>query len=88
MKTRYGLSPLEYQQLMEKADYKCQICSTRLSSTSDKCIDHDHNTGKVRGVLCIRCNTALGTFGDSVEGLMKAVKYLEQSFISPTPIDE
>lgn len=52
----YGLTELEFQQLVEACGGKCQICKkkTRL------CIDHDHDTGQVRGLLCHRCNSCLG----------------------------
>jgi hypothetical protein len=40
------------------------------------CIDHDHDTGIVRGILCRQCNGALGKLGDSVESLMRAVEYV------------
>ena len=43
------------------------------------CLDHDHKTGKFRGWVCDRCNTGLGKLGDSVEGLRKAVAYLERA---------
>lgn len=40
-------------------------------------VDHDHSTGAVRGILCNACNRALGTFGDTVEGLERALGYLK-----------
>lgn len=43
------------------------------------CVDHDHETGKVRGVLCRGCNGALGKFGDTVAGVRRALAYLERA---------
>ena len=43
------------------------------------CIDHNHKTGRFRGWLCNRCNTAFGTFGDTVAGLRRAIKYLQNN---------
>lgn len=42
------------------------------------CLDHDHDTGKIRGFLCHHCNRALGAFGDNLEGVMRIVAYLQQ----------
>jgi hypothetical protein len=53
---------------------KCAICSHALIKANT---DHDHKTGEVRGLLCARCNRALGRFGDSLELLRSAVAYLE-----------
>jgi len=54
--------------------HSCQICG----KTDQLAIDHDHLTGKVRGRLCVGCNTGLGKLGDSVEGLQKAIDYLNK----------
>lgn len=58
----------------KKRSTSCDLCgvdSTRLN------LDHDHASMKFRGWLCISCNTGLGKFGDSVEGLLLALRYLE-----------
>lgn len=60
---------------------KCEICESPFKNKTDKHIDHCHETSIVRGVLCHRCNTALGIFGDNKEGLEKAYKYLCQNRI-------
>ena len=60
----------------------CQICKVDLTKfkrgDTVQCIDHDHKTGRIRGVLCGRCNKGLGHFKDSLEILREAIKYLEQ----------
>jgi protein-arginine kinase activator protein McsA len=55
----------------------CHICNIKLSNTI-VCIDHDHKTGQVRGILCTGCNTAIGKLGDSISGLKRAVNYLKK----------
>lgn len=67
---KYGLSKDEYDELMHGAS--CGICG----KLDDLCIDHDHNTGEIRGVLCRQCNQGIGLLGDSYEGLIKAMEYL------------
>lgn len=49
-------------------------------------IDHDHKTGKIRGVLCFPCNKALGFMEDDIERLKNAIKYLGLSKLSPTQV--
>ena len=70
------ISEEEYTTLMEKSQEGCEVCSRPLDKI---CIDHCHTTGKVRGVLCNNCNTALGLVGDNVATLTKLIQYLEQS---------
>lgn len=54
----------------------CQLCGRDFSNTQ-LCIDHDHNTGYVRGIICKACNSGLGLLGDSIEGIQKALDYLK-----------
>jgi hypothetical protein len=74
---RYNLSHEEYMQLHQLQGGKCRICGKpevnlgRLLS-----VDHNHKTGKVRGLLCFKCNTAIGLLLDSKSLLEKALRYL------------
>ncbi len=54
----------------------CQVCGVHMDK---KCIDHDHKTEKIRGVLCNNCNTALGLFDDNIKIMKDAIQYLEQA---------
>lgn len=60
------------------ADNVCECCGL-MQYGAALALDHDHPTDKFRGWLCSRCNRAMGLFGDSIEGLMKAVHYLERA---------
>lgn len=71
---KYGLTSEEYHGLVAQSGGKCSICK---ESFEKPYIDHDHATGRVRGVLCFHCNTVLGHAKDSVEVLRNAVRYLE-----------
>lgn len=70
----YGLSPDEYQRLIVEQGGRCSICGDTMRKIH---VDHDHDTGRVRGLLCPSCNTGLGHFNDSLEMLSKAFNYLK-----------
>lgn len=73
--TKHGLEHWEFRDLVERQAGRCAICGKTPTATSLH-IDHDHATGRVRGLLCISCNTGLGKLGDSEEALMRAIDYL------------
>lgn len=74
IKKYYGLSWNEYEKLLERFNNKCGICGG--IDPISLSVDHDHKTGKVRGLLCNNCNNGLGRFKDSPELLAKAIEYL------------
>ena len=90
LKYRYGITVNEYENLLKIQGGCCSICKTKNPSHKRKasnyfCVDHCHSTGKVRGLLCSTCNTALGLLEDSKDNLLEAVNYLnrfEESLLS------
>lgn len=72
--SRYDLTPTEYESLLTAQDGGCAICGGQEKLV----IDHDHATGKVRGLLCSQHNTGLGMFQDNPERLLKAINYLQR----------
>jgi hypothetical protein len=85
MKSKYGISLAKYNEMLELQDGVCKICKkeeTAKSRNSSKsrglAIDHCHETGQVRGLLCTKCNTALGGFKDDPNLLKKAIEYLNE----------
>lgn len=77
LKNKYGISIAIYEAMVLRQHGQCAICQTvprrrRLS------IDHDHSTGKIRGLLCHECNTGLGFFRDSPWILEKAKQYVSK----------
>lgn len=67
-----------YDKLFVVQKGKCAICKAHQSKIKKKlCVDHDHTTGKVRGLLCGKCNTGLGFFKDRIENLSGAILYLK-----------
>lgn len=73
LKNKYNITEEDYIVLRAKQNNACAICNIQTKLH----VDHDHETGQIRGLLCLKCNTALGTFGDSVEGLEVAINYLK-----------
>lgn len=71
----YGLTPEEWANLVAAQSGRCAICGTSMS-VRPLVVDHNHATGKVRGLLCRKCNSGLGMFDDEIATLAKAVKYL------------
>lgn len=76
IKHLYNLTLDEYEDLLLRYENKCGICKKKISD-ENVCIDHCHNTGKVRGVLCSNCNTGIGMFEDNVSFLLNAIEYLK-----------
>ena len=73
LKTRYGLTFDEFERLVAEQGAACAVCHTETSLA----VDHDHATGKVRGLLCRSCNSMLGQGGDSAERLRAGANYLD-----------
>ena len=75
---RHGISEEDFWSMYENQDGSCVICDKAIQA-EDSAIDHNHQTGEVRGILCKSCNRGLGLLGDSVENLKRAVEYLKEN---------
>jgi hypothetical protein len=76
----YRLTREQWQDIFNKQNGRCAICGKsqdELGYTLQ--VDYDHVIGKVRGLLCKRCNLGIGMFGEDVENINKAIRYLEKS---------
>lgn len=73
---KYGLTVEQYEQMLIEQTHRCALCGEE-SNGRPWHVDHCHDTGKVRGVLCDRCNRGLGQFREDAALLRKAVAYLE-----------
>ena len=73
---KYGLTPEAFAVLLEVQSGSCAICRAELLKGRGTHVDHDHVTGRVRGLLCNPCNLGLGVFRDSREYLAAAIDYL------------
>lgn len=72
---KYGLSHKDWEGLWYAQDGRCAICDKFFTKMRDICVDHNHETGKVRGLLCSQCNIGLGYVEDS-EFRAEAIEYL------------
>ena len=75
-KGRYGLNKADIKIMLDKQNEECAICYSKL--TMSFCVDHNHKTNKVRGLLCTNCNTGLGMFKDSINLLKNAREYMRK----------
>ena len=79
---QYGLTEEQYQELFDGQGGVCAVCGIATKDTpsrdEDLTVDHDHLTGKVRGLTCRSCNRGIGLLGDTIEGLEAALAYLRK----------
>lgn len=76
LRRTFGLSLEAYEELLRAQCGRCRVCGRLPRTGSSLHVDHDHETGEVRGLLCFRCNGGLGQFGEDAERLALAVDYL------------
>jgi len=74
LKNTYGMSEDDRDNLINKQEGRCAICK----KFAELVIDHDHSTQKVRGMLCRKCNLAIGHFEDDITYMASAIKYLSR----------
>lgn len=89
VRRNHGIEPEEYDGLIAAQDGRCAICRrlpggrangrAREGHPPSLHVDHDHRTGRIRGLLCSNCNTMLGLAGDDVVVLAAAIEYLKRS---------
>lgn len=80
---KFGVTRLQYAEMFHRQNGVCAICfqaetATRKGNVKALAVDHDHKTGRVRGLLCSDCNTGIGKLKDNPEVLRNAADYLEQ----------
>jgi transcription initiation factor IIE alpha subunit len=73
----YGLTHGEVEAMLASQGGRCSICECRIDLSA--AIDHDHDTGQVRGLLCPKCNTALGLLDDNPERMERAASYIRRN---------
>ena len=78
--TKFGITYIDFCEMEEAQNHVCAICGEFETHRRGQrlCVDHNHETGIVRGLLCHHCNTGLGLLGDSTQTLQNAINYLEK----------
>jgi Autographiviridae endonuclease VII len=78
MEILYGINKNQYNELLERQLNCCAICGKNKDEFRYALsVDHNHETGKIRGLLCLNCNTGIGKFEDKIELVEKALNYLK-----------
>lgn len=80
LKRKFKMTVEEYDSILESQNGVCKICGNVCATNKALAVDHDHRTGKIRGLLCKNCNTALGLFKDDEELMLKAINYIKKYF--------
>lgn len=81
IKRKYGLTPEQYEKILKDQNHECGICNRKETCSREFKfrVDHCHKTGKVRGLLCHKCNAGIGMLGDTLKAIEKAVLYLRRT---------
>lgn len=77
LKHKYGISSDEYERIFEYQNGACAVCFWKQTEDEILRLDHDHGTGKIRGLLCHQCNVSIGLMKDSAAILRNAAEYVE-----------
>ena len=80
LKTKYNITIEQYNFMLEKQNGCCNICKKHQDELKNiLAVDHDHATGKIRGLLCMKCNRALGAYNDNIDILLNAIEHLKSN---------
>lgn len=77
LRYRYGLTPDSFEAMLRGQGGTCAVCHTTAWGKNGPHVDHDHETGIVRGILCFQCNASAGLLGDNPERALALAKYLQ-----------
>ena len=73
----FGITEADYQLMFDYQQGQCGICKTHQDDLSKRlAVDHCHETGRIRGLLCVKCNLAVGAFSDKKETIWRAYRWV------------
>ena len=76
LRRKFGLTLDEYERMLDRQGGGCHICGSPPSDRISLHIDHDHGTGDIRGLLCVRCNNAIGLLRENPDLMRRAIRYV------------
>lgn len=80
LRVEYGITAATYDALFAIQNGRCACCNAQHNAGGKRLhVDHDHETGAVRGLICGPCNLGIGSLGDNIDGIRRALKYLERA---------
>lgn len=79
LRKKYGITAADYARLFDEQGGVCKVCKKPPTGNRRLAVDHDHATGKVRGLVHSKCNSGIGMLGDTLAGVLNAVTYLQDS---------
>src|SRR6266852_5914394 len=78
LRLKFGISIEDYNKLLIKQNFSCALCNKHMSEFKNSlAVDHCHETGEVRGLLCFQCNTCIVKLGDNVKAFERILNYLK-----------
>jgi hypothetical protein len=88
LKMKYGITLVQWRELFDAQNRVCKLCLSDKPGNKDWATDHDHDTGRVRGILCHRCNLALGWLGDTASKIAERYKDIVAYLAEPLRIEK
>lgn len=85
LRKKHNMTPEDYEALLQQQSGVCAICGEANLNGRRLAVDHDHETGKIRGLLCVTCNVALNKLDQNRDWAKKAIEYLIQADQIPVP---
>ena len=78
LKRKYGITLDEKNRMAQSQNYSCMICGNKFKNTRDICVDHNHQSNKIRDLLCYKCNAGLGMLDENIERFEKCIAYIKK----------
>jgi hypothetical protein len=79
LKRYFGLTLDQFEGMVKEHNGVCGCCGKPPREKTSLCVDHDHKSGKIRGLLCSGCNRSIGQLGDTIEGVERTLNYLKKA---------
>ncbi len=82
LRQKHGIKAIDVEAMLDDQKWLCAICGIKMETSlrnkpNTACVDHNHSTGKIRKILCLRCNAGIGYFDENIEFMKSAITYLE-----------